>query len=303
MKYLSYTIILIFIIISYPGCSTKEIKIKLPYAGDKIVINAIITNDSIVYAHITKSAAIQTNLTSFEELPGCKADIYENDIFKETLTEKVINAKRYYVSAFKVKSAHKYSIKVSLPGLQNAEGSDEVPVKPAFLPLDYWKLNNSPDSTKPYKVTLKLKDIAGAKNYYRLRIFPASYNTNTRRYTISRNSSLNFSIDNFTKQNNFFESFGDNLNRIIYFTDETFDGQEITLTISLGTMSSERLYIAPELVTLSEQSFKYFNSKEKQINNEDNPFAEAVMVYNNIKGGYGIVGGMADSIAVVRRSN
>ena len=61
------------------------------------------------------------------------------------------------------------------------------------------------------------------------------------------------------------------------------------------------MYIAPELVHLSKDSYRYLQSRENQFNNEDNPFTEAVVVYNNIKGGYGIVGGMADSITVIRK--
>lgn len=301
-RYLIFILVLLLMQGLMISCE-QDIHIKLPYAGDKIVLNALINNDSIVYAHITKSVPNETDVGSFPELAGCKADLYENGIFKESLVETAINSRKFYISKLKTKSGSRYNLKVSYSGLPNVEGSDDIPAKPLFTPVDYWKINNAPDSTRPYKMTIKLKDKAGEKNYYRLRIFPAQYSTATKRYTINRNSELSFGIDNFIDQSNFFGVFDDNLYRIGYFTDETFDGKEITLTLSLKVMSTERAYIAPELTALSKPCYQYFDTKNRQVQNNDNPFTEAVVVYGNIVGGYGIVGGMADSTAVIKRLN
>ena len=302
MKALKYTIYTLLCVLFFCSCE-QNINITLPYNGDKIVVSAILTNDSLVYAHITKSASTEKDVTSFEELQGCNAELYENDILKETLKENILLGKRYYISTLKIKNNTKYKIKVSHSGLNSVEGADLIPSKPFFVPIDYWKLTTTTDTLRPYKLTLKIKDSPGMKNYYRMRIFSASYNTTTKRYTINKNNDLSFGIDNFVDQGGIFGSFDDHLSRTSYFTDETFDGQEITLTISLRVMTNERIYIAPEVAQLSRDAYLYFDSKRKQVSSEDNPFAEAVVVYNNIKNGYGIVGGVADSVAVIKRIN
>lgn len=303
MKIISPYIFLFIVLILISCGKERSVNITIPYDGNKIVLNSILMSDSIVYARITKSASSQSVSDSLTELSGCKVDLYENAAFRETLTETLINNKKYYISKTKTLAPNTYSIKVSGINLKNAEGADQIPLKPSFLPFEFWKIANPPDSIKPYRMTLKLKDPASEKNYYRLRVFPATYNSSTKRYTINKNSEISFSLDNFKDDKGFFSLIDDNLAKIVYFTDDTFNGQEVTLTLSLRTTSSERIYVAPELVALTRQSYLYFDTQQKQENNNNNPFAEAVIVYTNINGGYGIVGGMADSLAVIKRLN
>lgn len=282
----------------------RNVKIDLPYPGDKIVLNTFITSDSVLEVHLTKSATSQSNSTVFQELAGCKAELYENDIYKETLVEKTVNnGRKYYGSVLKAKSSQRYTLKVTYPGYTGVEGSDEVPKKARFQPIEFWKEANPPDSLRPYRLDLDLDDPAGERNFYRLRILMASYNASTKRYSVNRNSEIPFIINNL-KTNTGFMGFEDNgLDRIVYFTDETFDGNKIRLNLTLRYSSSERIYLAPEVTTLSKAAFMYLETKQKQLDNTDNPFVEAVVVFNNIKGGYGIVGALADSIAVIKRRN
>lgn len=281
----------------------KSINIDLPYPGDKIVMNTIMTNDSAVYVHITRSASAQADVRSFPELTGCKTGLYENDVLKETLTETIINGKRYYVSALRAKSSKKYTLKVSYPGLADAEGADEIPVKPSFKALDFWKADNPADTLAPYRLDIKLNDPPMGKNFYRMRILTASYNSATGQYAANINGEIRFNIDNFRTTNGILGFAGRNLEKVVYFSDETFDGQEIILNLYLRAGNSERIYVAVELSALSRSAYLYFDSKQKQIDNTDNPFSEAVVAYNNIKGGYGIVGSKADSLSIIKRRN
>lgn len=301
-----YILCMFFISMVLSSCE-KSVNIKLPFDGHKMVLNSIITNDSLVYAHITRNEPNESNVNFFYELENCKVDLYENDVFKETLALKMINGKKYYVSDHKAKSANKYTIKAALTNeslvkdLPNVEGSDVIPVKPSFEPLEFWQSASTQNNQNRHKLTLKLKDPGGIKNYYRLRVFSANYNNSTRRYTINKNNEQYFTIDNFKDQNSIFGAFDEDGYGVNYFTDETFDGQEITLTLTLNRLYNNQGFIAPELVSMSRSAYLYFDSKKKQSDNEDNPFTEAVVVYNNIQNGYGIVGGIADSLAVIKR--
>jgi hypothetical protein len=49
------------------------------------------------------------------------------------------------------------------------------------------------------------------------------------------------------------------------------------------------------LLSVSESYFRYLKATEFQENNEDNPFATPVQVYNNIENGLGIFAGYSIS--------
>ena len=282
----------------FPSCE-KEVKIDLPYEGNKIVVNSFIMKDSLMYARLTNSSQLAGS-NNFPIPAGAKIDLYEDDVFKETMTRKNIFGREYFVSVSKASSAKKYTLKASATGLDNAEGSDTIPKKASFTPVEFRQINSGNDEKA--KLVITINDPAGQKNYYRLRIYGAdsSHQSTGPRLLPNKQYYHYFKVDNLTS-NNDFDIFGDIDHWQIYFTDDEFDGRNASLIVNLNNFSSSVLYIAPELVHLSRDSYRYLQSRDNQFNNEDNPFTEAVVVYNNIKGGYGIVGGMADSITVVRK--
>ena len=282
----------------FPSCE-KEVHIDLPYEGNKIVVNSFILKDSLIYARLTNSS----QLSSFNNFPipaGAKIDLYEDDVFKETMTRRNIFQREYFVSLSKAISGKKYTLKASATGLDNAEGSDTIPQKASFTPVEFKQTSTGNDQKA--KLVININDPAGQKNYYRLRLYGADTNHQSTgpRLLIHKHYYHYFKVDNLAS-NNDFDIFGDFEYWQIYFTDDEFDGRNVSLTINFDYFSSSIMYIAPELVHLSRDSYRYLQSRDNQFNNEDNPFTEAVVVYNNIKGGYGIVGGMADSITLVRK--
>ena len=282
----------------FPSCE-KEVKIDLPYEGNKIVINSFILKDSLIYARLTNSSQFASS-NNFPVPAGAKVDLYENDVLKETMTRRNIYGREYFVSVSKAISGKKYTLKASATGLDNAEGSDTIPQKPSFTPNEFKQTNTGNDEKA--KLIINITDPAGEKNYYRLRLYGADTNRSSTgpRFIINKYDFHYFKVDNLASNNNF-DIFGDYDYWQIYFTDDKFDGRNVSLTVNLNYFPSSTMYIAPELVHLSRDSYRYLQSRDNQFNNEDNPFTEAVVVYNNIRGGYGIVGGMADSITVARK--
>ena len=282
----------------FPSCE-KDVNIDLPYEGNKIVINSFMMKDSLMYARVTTSTQIN-NRNIFPVPAGAKIDLYENDVFRETMATKNIYGVQYFVSSSKAISGKKYSLKASATGLDNAEGTDTVPQKPSFAPSEFKQISTGNDQKA--KLVININDPAGQKNYYRLRLYGADTNLSAAgpRLLVNKQHFHYFKVDNLANNNNF-DIFGDYEYWQIYFTDDKFDGRNVSLTVNLSYFPSSFLYIAPELVHLSRDSYRYLQSRDNQFDNQDNPFTEAVVVYNNIKGGYGIVGGMADSITVARK--
>jgi hypothetical protein len=256
--------------------------------------------DSLIYARVTSSSALTNNNPGFPIPAGAKIDLYENNVLKETMTRKTIYSTEYFVSSFKSIAGKKYTLKASATGLTNAEGFDIIPVKPSFEKTEFKEVLSN--NTVTGRLVLKIKDPASVKNYYRFRVYYADTNIAATgpRVLINKQGYYYFSTNNFTS-NDVFGLLGDTESRQLLFSDDQFDGKDVTLTINLSVYSGIPTYIAPELVNLSAETYKYLKSKDNQQINDGNPFTEAVIVYNNIIGGYGIVGGMADSTAIFRK--
>jgi Domain of unknown function (DUF4249) len=280
------------------GSCERDVAIDLPYEGNKIVMNALIMRDSLVYARVTNSSELNTN-SSFQTPAGAAISLYENDVLKETMQRKMINGYEYFVSSFRSQEGKKYTLKATASGLDAAEGSDRIPAKPSFGVEEYKEV--TVNGTVEYRVTIRINDPAGEKNYYRLRLYGADTNLSATgpRVLVRKYDRQYFDVDNLAS-NAAFDVFGDNEYREVFFTDDRFDGRDVSLTLNLS-YNNGSTYLAPELVQLTRDAYRYLQSRDNQVTNEGNPFTEAVVVYTNIAGGYGIVGGMADSVAVVRK--
>lgn len=296
MKYAAYTIALFTLLISFGSCE-KDINIDLPYEGNKIVLNALMLRDSTIYVRLTSSSELNSG-NNFPVPAGARVDLYENDIFKETLSRRIINGREFFASSFPSQLGKKYTCKASATGMDAAEGADVIPAKPSFYGEEFKEV--TVNGSRTYRLKIRVIDPPGTGNYYRLRLYEADTNTSAQgpRVIINKNQFFSFTINNFSDGSTS-DLFGDNFYRQLYFTDETFDGREISLTVDVSYYGGST-YIAPELVQLTRDAYRYLQSRETQRNNDGNPFSEAVVVYNNVKGGYGIVGGMADSLTAVR---
>lgn len=80
-------------------------------------------------------------------------------------------------------------------------------------------------------------------------------------------------------------------------SDDSKDGKDIFT--GLGTFWLERsgtpvtsLEVTFELIVLDEHAFKYMRTFDAAYFNNDNPFAEPVIMYTNIQGGIGVFGGV-----------
>ena len=149
-KLFSILIVTIFIFL-FSACE-KAVKIDIPYDGDKIVINSIITRDSLIYARVTNSSRLGS-WTSYLESPGASVALYEDDVFRETMGKIEIAERSYLVSSFPAVDGKKYTLKATADNLEPAEGSDIIPAKP-FFNAD--KFKQIPGNTN-YAVRLVLK--------------------------------------------------------------------------------------------------------------------------------------------------
>ncbi|MBK7884161.1 MAG: DUF4249 domain-containing protein [Chitinophagaceae bacterium] len=286
--------LLLFFVSFILSCTKdKRVEIDLPFEPDKIVLNSLITSDSIIYAKVTNSTQLY-NINGFSIPPGAAIGLYENDVFKEMMTEVTFNSVKYFVSSIKAKEGKTYTLKASANNMDDAEGSDIVPSKPFVHGVKLTKVGDN-----AYKAQIKLHDKIDETNFYRLRIFKAGMN-NMNQLEINRADYFSFTLVNFDLNPPSIS--GDEQELANFFTDEKFSGKQLTLDINFDYYSDELNYVAIELVNLTPDAYKYLKSVNQQGSKEGDPLSEAVIVYNNIRNGYGIVGGMADTMVVIKKA-
>ena len=119
-------LVIIFVLV----CCQKE-EIKVPDTGRKIVINGIITTDSLINLNLSRSLYItDSNLVEENLLKNARARVYENNLLIDSLHydgDIYINLgldiyvpSNYRSSAGFPLPGHEYEIRVNSPGLPEA---------------------------------------------------------------------------------------------------------------------------------------------------------------------------------------
>jgi hypothetical protein len=305
MKKIIYFFVLSFTTISFYSCE-KEIKVDIPYDGDKLVINSLFFADSLVYCQISKSQIITRN-ASITLINNANVQLFENGTLLQTMNPVQINNVNWYASTYKAKAGFQYTIKANAPGLATAEGTDSVPTIPNATLTSRTVLSSSSNADYTHNLKVKIADPGGQENYYKIAIFDADTVLSPigPRYKILNYYNYYFRPNLIQNSGNADPFSNDNDTDELFLTDETFDGRELTLSLDyrerpINSANGNRLVVI--VTKLSKSTYRYLTSLNNQSLNQGNPFAEASIVYNNIKNGFGIVGA-ANQVYVGSRKN
>ena len=80
----------------------------------------------------------------------------------------------------------------------------------------------------------------------------------------------------------------------ILFSDQLIDGKEYSVRAVTNTeslRSADSAVVDIRLQSISESYYKYLRTRQKHYETKDNPFAVPVIVYSNVEGGTGFLGG------------
>lgn len=281
--------IIFFAIIFFITSCERQVSLDLPYDGDKLVLNSIFKNDSVVYAKLTVSQPVNFNSFNYTVPAGAAIKLYENDVYREDMQMVQLNGVTFFRSTAKTIIGKKYTLKATATGFTDVEGADVIPAAVPFVARNFREVATANNTTE--KLTVVLPDPAGVTNYYRLRIFSADTNLNATGPRYFKGNELYFQINEFSG-NGGFDLFGDSYDSEFIFSDETFNGREFQMNVDLDYYGGND-YVMVELTALTKETYRYLKSSNSQQLNQDNPFVEPTTVYNNIRNGYGITGGAA----------
>lgn len=308
MKNLRFVFILS---IMYVSC--QKVELSIPDTGRKLVINGLISTDSLLNVNISESLYIFDSLLVDETLlKNARILVYENSQFVDSLqfrdnvyvnlgADCQIQSNYQSYKLFPV-AGHEYEIVAELSGWTEAKAKTHIPevVKIDKIDTSVVKLPGTFDfyeSNIRLFCNIEFTDPGDKKNYYLLYVYKVPNRWNNIEFCCQ---------DNIVEEelNHGSMKFG------VAFSDKSTNGQKYNLRIILNGRDigmpfydDSRQEIVPthkkiiyfRLYSITEEYFKYIQTLNLFYKNYKNPLADPTQVYSNIEGGYGIFAGAAVS--------
>lgn len=280
------------------SCS-QTIEIDIPDKGRKMVVNSILYANSPFILSLKQSLYILDENYIYPTIENADVSITIN----ETKTHKINLNKDWMVymdSSLILASGDKVKITAIHPNFGTCEATTIIPEKPiidTFFIKYTHRIDRMGEASDAYKCTIKIKDPADTKNYYRLKIYRVvywdEYSAEMYRSEVEIDSDdpvLSESIGLFETEVTDF------------FSDALFEGQTYDLSVWIDEwlLSSNQINkFEIILYALSEEYYQYLVTNKAYQNANDNPFAEPVQVYSNITNGLGIFGSQSEALITI----
>jgi hypothetical protein len=294
-----YILFLSIATISFASCE-KTVTINIPEKAPRLILNSILEKGDTIHLVVGKtrhilSTAIMGNLDESYAVKDASAVVFENSIPVDTLVYYSSSHDYRSVKNTTIRPGINYTYKVSAPGYTNAEAGCTLPSQSVIaevVRVKNAKTNSSGQSMD--EVSVKINDPAAEKNFYLVQIFPAW--SNNMQYAV-------YCVNTNDKD---VEQIGDDADPLA--TDNCYDGGQLLMSdinfngkqklLNLFVESSElqeykdasgnMRHSFVRVLRITEDYFKYLKSYNSYLNATDNPFAEPVNVYSNVKNGLGI---------------
>ncbi|MBI9068358.1 MAG: DUF4249 domain-containing protein [Salinivirgaceae bacterium] len=271
------------LLISFIGFSCrKEIPVDVPNSQPKIVISSIIEKDENISANLfISSNAIDEHETS-NFLNNASVFVYENNILVDTM--EFFGDGNYRSADVIGELGNEYKLIVAATNFDTIIGKTTLVDFVSINSFDTVRRGKDMNGFLIMYCDVKFSDPSAEKNYYRLKIIDNPEKDFNIVYSQSNDPIIEYA----------------HWNGIYYFTDALFQGKEYSFSIQLDnyysansdeeeTQYSNNVYVILE--NMSEDYYYFSKSVSAQYDVDGfGFFAQAVIVYNNIENGFGIVG-------------
>jgi hypothetical protein len=291
-----------FAVLIFTACESPDI-LYLPVPQHELVVNCVAFSDHSLYAWI----GVSNGTLEFPDTTSMKnvtLKLYENDVFAETLTlnnEYFEGFQQRYDGKTKPRPGSNYRITAERPGFPMAEAGFRQPDSVHVDSFEVKVLGQDPTYTQVVDVQMRVgfTDPPG-EDFYSIAGLQIQDSTDF----INRDSSLYivgqqlvpFFIDPAYEENN------DNAYSAVFFDDSYFDGKSVVLDFSAmidGGATDFKTYVV-YLRHVSKEYYLYAQAANLQRTTTGDPFAQPVLIENNIKNGYGVFGGFTQARKIAR---
>jgi hypothetical protein len=310
-----YLFILLLVAALFISCE-KEIDYQFN-KKEKLVVLSQFTDNNALDVLVFKTSSFESNPVT-EFVTDATVLVFSDGEFLEALDyvprNDATNAPSFYRSKkLKPETGKVYLIKVSVPGFDPITAENSIPVAVPIQSVQFTSnLNedvvNDKDFSLDFDVAVTIFDPADVKNFYHLIFYQQliSYTISPDRDTIrgdtsyAKPASLSLKDPNLPLIKNFD-------NRGFLAEDKTFNGQKMVFGAT-GSYSFDPQHYLPgdfliELRTVSEAYYYHYSTLTLQDELGNNPFAEGVVIYDNIENGVGIFAGYSSSVNSFQLNN
>ncbi|MFQ5568133.1 MAG: DUF4249 domain-containing protein [Rhodothermales bacterium] len=271
------------------ACETT-VEVDLPRHPPKIAVNSFFRPGYVWEVHLGEARSVVDGQSAIQSIDNARVEIIEDGRVLTTLPH--VGEGLYRAASLRPETGKTYTLRASAPGYDRVDATDAVP-GPISVTFTHERESRSAGSGN-LKVTIRIADPPDQPNYYRLDAY--------RRIQDPRTGEPNFSGVRFrtddpaiTAENeDFFDINEENRFGNVYFTDALLtDGlHEINLDIEESFLRDEGTLFV-NLYGISKAYYDYALSYELHQEARDNPFAEPVQVFTNVKNGFGIFAGFS----------
>jgi hypothetical protein len=252
-----YILLLICSVFLLNSCE-KDADVKLPSVESKLVINAFISpQDTMIKVTVSLSQPLfnNSNSTQYSSIDNATVQV-SNGSSTQTLT---YNSTDYYyflnATQLPIIAGNTYYLTVTTPDGKNVNASTTIPSIDTTLSFSTHQSTNPNSGTQVY-INASWNDIPGSEDYYQLAFYTSA-----------------MQIQDLDTSYIYYLAGSDN------FSDKNVDGQTMnnSLEVYLYDVTSKGEL---ELIHASKEYYLYHSK-----------FAEPVIMYTNINGGYGVFAG------------
>ncbi len=240
----------------------------------------VVSVDTIFFIPNDRTRFRINTYISGDTVSNARIDLYKNNVFLTSFVPKD-QVKSYYKASLSTPLTYEanttYTIKASAPGFESIEATSSMPRAVLIENMTYRAkvpvaVPNEPLNTDLFnEFTLNFTDPLGEKNFYAASgIFK---DTLLKREDMIHLISYDFkSIDD-------------------YLSDESFDGKKSSWNVHEYAINNTlQKYPTAEftLHSLNESLYLYRLSITRYSRAQDDPFSEPVILYTNVKNGFGV---------------
>jgi hypothetical protein len=261
--------------------------IDVPFEKKLLVVNSYINPDSVLSVSVSLNKHILDTL-DHQPVVNAAVVIYENDIAIDQLVHR---GSGRYTSNNNVKpSAGKtYKIEVSADKYDAVSAYSHIP-NPA--PLTMTEVDEISDEGRT-KITLRFQDNSNETNYYQIKAYNREPHLEPGFVVRNFDYPVSLNIDDPTAEEQNIGDWGDG----VFLKDLLFNGKEKEVVLKAGIWGSGILTI--EVRTISADLYDYEVTSSLQQNINDDPLAQPINVYSNIKNGFGIFAGYSSAVHTI----
>ncbi|HLP05923.1 MAG TPA: DUF4249 domain-containing protein [Paludibacter sp.] len=328
MKFLKpYILPIILFSLVFVACD-NEIKFNGTEATTKMVMNSLLSPDSVVKVQLTKSLFFLKDDSKFETIDNALVKLFVNNQFTENLQ---FTTSGIYVGSYIPKPGDKIKITASNREFSEVSGETEIPeINPILsvdttsiimaeypIPGNYDPVKNRSDTigksvTRQLNFIVYFQDRKDIANYYRIKVKLRHYFADGNYY----DDLYSFHSDDlvFSSTDEGSITGESSISQYHEFSDDSFNGKKYGLKFSLystendyfpgkdpfqqdgngvSTYAPIKQEVHISLQSISESYYMYI--KTRTVDNSGDYFSEPVQIFNNVANGIGFVGSYSPS--------